>query len=110
MLAGIDGLFERERGFGFHDKEIEIFSHQDLNGVGQAAHDANFELAGRAKHVQGAVLENRIGIENKKSDVHGSRCKEQEACRQAAVSASPVALPGVPTLPPSERGIGCSSW
>ena len=70
MLPGVDRLLDRDRGFAFDDEKIEILPHQDVNGLGQAPHDAGLDLAHGVNHGQGAVLENRIAIEDEKSCVH----------------------------------------
>ncbi len=70
MLPGMDRLLDCDRGLPFHDEKIKVFSHQNVNGFGQAPHDAGLDLAHGVDHGQRAVLENRIAIKNKESCVH----------------------------------------
>ncbi len=70
MLPGVDRLFDRDRGLTLDQEETEIFPHQDVNSLGQRAHDAGFDFAHGVDHGQGAVFENRLGIQDEQSCIH----------------------------------------
>ena len=64
MLAGIGRLFDRDPGFAFHDEEIEIFAHQNVNRFLQGSDDTGFDLWHGVEHGERTVFENGIGIED----------------------------------------------
>jgi len=70
MLPGMDRLFDRDRRVAFHNEKVEVFPHEDANGLGQGPDDAGFNFPHRIKHGQRPVLEDRVKVEDEQSCFH----------------------------------------
>jgi hypothetical protein len=70
MLPGMDRLFDRDRRVAFHNEEVEVFPHENVNGLSQGADNAGFNFPHRIKYGQRSVLEDRIEVEDEQSCFH----------------------------------------
>ena len=75
MLPRMDCLFDRDRRVAFHNEKVEVFLHENANGLSQGTDDAGFNLPHRIKHCQGPVLEHRIEVEDEQSCFHNERMR-----------------------------------
>jgi hypothetical protein len=70
MLPGVGRLIESDGGFAFHDEPVEILSQEDGDRFGEPADHAQLDIVDFVENAQGAVLEDRIRVQNEEPCFH----------------------------------------
>jgi hypothetical protein len=70
MLAGVGGLFYRDRRFAFHHKPIEVLGQQHADSVRHRADYSRLDLVDLVENAQSAILEDRVSIQYEEPCFH----------------------------------------
>ena len=72
MLASTCSLLKRDCAFAFHHEDVKILREQHEDGFRHRANDARFHIVHHIEDTEGAILEDRVGIQDKQARFHDS--------------------------------------
>ena len=72
MLASAGSLLKCNCAFAFDHEDIEILRQQDKDCLGHRANDAGLHIVHHIEDAEGAILEDRVGIQDKQARFHDS--------------------------------------
>ena len=105
MLPSIGRLFDRDSGFAFDEKAVEIFPQQERRSPRKRPHDADFDrFASRRRMPRARSSKTGIGVKDEKPCFHKGRRFELEKSRNLARYAA-RSLAAI-LFPPGRRGGG----